>query len=384
MTSDPRDTIAAVMRCCGARCTPDEFHSAINITFHNFEAEVYDRIHGAMWESLPRQFSLLVDDCLRQYPNAPSRMRVLDVGSGTGLASDCLVQSAFRPRITSIDLLDTSPLMLKQAVARSAKWHVPVRVRNSLISEIPDTDSYELIVTCSVLHHVPDLESFCKHVRRLQTPGGLFLHLQDPNAEFLEKKAPRNYSQIRRRVVQEIRRLTPKRAWGRIRRELAGTQGEDYISKTNRSLMESGIINAPLRAGDLFAITDIQFHMAGGISIDALRQWLPGYECLSQRSYAFFGKLWSELSPRMRVNETELSTTKASGGAEISAAWHLKAPAEPAPERLGGLSAQDVQPQFASLWKRESPSATNQSPESSLLPGPSRHHAKTTSQQSTD
>jgi 2-polyprenyl-3-methyl-5-hydroxy-6-metoxy-1,4-benzoquinol methylase len=321
--ADSHQIIVDVMKRYGARCTAEQFQSAVNVTFHNFESQVYDALHQDMWDSLPRQFSLLVDDCMHRYRNAPAKMRVLDVGAGTGLATDCLLRTAFGPRIASVNLLDTSPSMLDRASARSAKWNVRVRTRNGLISDVPQGEEYDLIVTCSVLHHVPDLESFCKEVRRIQAPGGIFLHLQDPNPEFLEKKAP-DTGNVQRKMLEQIARFTPKRVWGRIKRQLTGTQGDDYISRTNRALVETGIIRAPLTVEDLFAITDIHVHDERGISIGAMRGWLPEYEFLSQRSYAFFGTLASHLTGEQRIREEELSSKNDLTGAYVGAAWRLK------------------------------------------------------------
>jgi 2-polyprenyl-3-methyl-5-hydroxy-6-metoxy-1,4-benzoquinol methylase len=324
LAADAKEIISAIMSRYGARCTPEEFHAAVNVTFHNFESQVYDEIHSDMWASLPQEFALLVDDCLRECPNAPAKMRLLDIGAGTGLASDCLLRTAIGPRIASIDLLDTSPSMLQQATLRSARWNIPARSRLGLINDIPHGELYELIVTCSVLHHVPDLQAFCTLVRRHQAPGGIVLHMQDPNADFLEKNPPPSTS--KRRILEQLARFTPRRIWGRVARELTGKQGEDYISKTNRALVDAAVIARPLKVEDLFAITDIHVISGHGISLQTMRQWLPEYACISQRSYSFFGKLWSNLPADLRHEEERLATKNDLSGAHTAAAWLLKAP----------------------------------------------------------
>jgi hypothetical protein len=60
------DNILEIMCRRGVRVGATEFQTAVNITFHEFESEVYDQEHSDMWNSLPQQFELLVGDCLRQ------------------------------------------------------------------------------------------------------------------------------------------------------------------------------------------------------------------------------------------------------------------------------------------------------------------------------
>src|SRR3954447_14591084 len=105
--------LSEMMRKHGVTCTPEEFHAAVNIAFHKYESEHYDEGHRDMWDSLPTQFSLLTGDCLRQI-GLPARMNALDIGCGTGLASDCLLRTELGKRIASINLLDTSAAMLSR------------------------------------------------------------------------------------------------------------------------------------------------------------------------------------------------------------------------------------------------------------------------------
>src|SRR5208282_2569189 len=131
------------------------------------------------------QFELLIADWCRRDQHVPGEIRLLDIGCGTGLASDCLLKTAIGDSIKTIDLLDTSRSMLQQASRRASRWKTPSVCHEGLLNALPPESRYELIVICSVLHHVPDLPAFLGAVRALQSPGGVFLHLQDPNADFL-------------------------------------------------------------------------------------------------------------------------------------------------------------------------------------------------------
>ena len=318
-----RSTICGIMDRHGVRCSPEEFHQSVNVLFHDFESEIYDQAHRDMWESLPRQFELLVRDWLRCDPHAPREICLLDIGCGTGFASDCLLKTAIGDRIKTIDLLDTSRAMLQQASRRASRWKAPSVCHEGLLDSLPPGSRYELIVTCSVLHHVPDLPAFLRAVRDLQRSGGVFLHLQDPNGDFLgdpelcRRMAPASW----RPFPEWAYRFTPGRIARRIYRELTGKQGLDYLSKTNRALLGKGIVATPLSVHEIFSITDIHVLDGEGISISSMKSWLPDYECLSRRSYGFFGKLWSVLPKRRQRIEEDLIARQALNGLHIGAAW---------------------------------------------------------------
>jgi SAM-dependent methyltransferase len=320
------ESVCGIMQRHGARCSPAEFLASINLIFHEFESEVYDDAHAHMWEILPPQFSLLVDDCLQCPPGLPPEIRLLDIGCGTGLAADCILQTAIRPRIKSVDLLDTSPNMLRRALGRISGRDVPTESHLGTIESLPAEKRYEVIVTSSVLHHIPDLPEFLAAVRSIQAAGGVFLHLHDPNgdanqdAELRERRALAS----RRLLPDWASRFSPGRIVGRIVRELTGRRGQDYISKTNRALVEKGILVTPLSSDEIYAITDIHAQEGTGIAVSRMKAWMPDYECISQRSYGFFGKSSNELSPRYRKLEEDLIRQRASNGSKIGAAWRLR------------------------------------------------------------
>ena len=168
---DAETIIGRIMERHGAQCGVEEFHSFLNVTFHEFESACYDEAHADMWESLPAQFDLLLEDCLGQCPEVPERMGVLDIGCGTGLATACLLRTAIGRRIASVDLLDTSPKMLARASHRATTWPVRATCHQGLLDSLPSGSRFELIVACSVLHHVPDLRQFLQAVRRRAGAG---------------------------------------------------------------------------------------------------------------------------------------------------------------------------------------------------------------------
>jgi 2-polyprenyl-3-methyl-5-hydroxy-6-metoxy-1,4-benzoquinol methylase len=316
-------TIARAMQRCGAVCSPEAFHHAVNVTFHEFESQVYDEAHSDMWASLPSQFSLIVSDCVNQGAT-PEEISLLDIGCGTGLATDSILKSLIGRRIRKIDLLDTSKSMLCQAGRRAKTWPAPVELHEGLLDTLKRRH-FDVIVTCSVLHHVPDLEDFLDTVRDLQRPGAIFVHMQDPNYDYLRdaELAARMAQVSGSRLPEWMKRLAPQRVFGRLIREFNGQQGQNYDSKVIRELVRQGVTPKPLSILDLYAITDIHAREGQGISIEAMRSWLPEYELLSVRSYSFYGMLRSNLPAALQKEEDRLIAARAPNGFHIGAAWRL-------------------------------------------------------------
>jgi SAM-dependent methyltransferase len=215
--------------------------------------------------------------------------------------------------------------MLSKAGARAQTWGVPFACHEGLLDALPGDRRYDFIVVCSVLHHVPDLPVFLGEVRAHQSPGGVFLHLQDPNGDFLQdpERLRRSRETGDGPLPGPLQRFTPRRILGRLYREVTGKQHQDAVSKTNRALLDSRLIATPLSVQELYAITDIHVHDGRGISIRRMTAWLPEYECLSARSYGYFGKLWSVLPPHLRKMEDQLIERKEPNGLHVGAIWKL-------------------------------------------------------------
>jgi hypothetical protein len=94
---------------------------------------------------------------------------------------------------------------------------------------------------------IPKVEPLLNAVRKLQADGGVFLHLQDPNGEFIDDAELRyRMSWYSRRILPEwLSRFTPRRVLKRIHRELAGQQRQDCVSGTNLFMGELSSVPPP-------------------------------------------------------------------------------------------------------------------------------------------
>lgn len=180
---EPWAAIRPILEQHGTSTSVEEFHRQVNLHFHAVESRVYDSVHSEMWDSLPPQFQLLAQDVLPVLPSTRN-LRVLDIGCGTGLSTDLLLKSPLGRLITDVCLLDTSKEMLARALARSTTWGVRVESKIGIVSDLP-IERYDVVIACSVLHHIPFLSDFLVDIAHRQGPGGVLLHLQDPNGDYV-------------------------------------------------------------------------------------------------------------------------------------------------------------------------------------------------------
>ncbi len=326
LPSNPLEGLLPLMRQRGVSVSVEEFQQIVNSVYHDREAEVYDEIHRAMWLALPEQFSLLVGDCLNDGLFAQRPLRVLDVGCGTGASANALLRTQIGEQIHHIDLLDTSAEMLQHCGRRASIRKRSHSLIHGTLDDLPPGQRYGLILSCSVLHHLPDLTSFCESVSRRLAPKGVFLHLQDPNGEYLEDnelrwRTERRDLAVRDKLQAMARRATPGGLLRWVRRSLTGVTESGVIGKVNDALLRSGVIQSPMDAEEIWKITDLRVHDGHGVSIGELKTALPNLELVSVRSYAFFGRMRSELPLRLAKQEDELISARARNGLYVGAAW---------------------------------------------------------------
>lgn len=323
---DPYSSLRPIMERCGTKLTAEEFHSAVNVIFHGFESEHYDEAHQNMWDSLPREFALLCDDLAAAGGGLPAAARMLDIGCGTGLATDCFLRTGLGSQVAHVTLLDSSAAMLERAGKRARNWKTPVTAVEGLLDSVSTEPPFDVIITSSVLHHVPDLPAFFSQVAARQRSGGIFLHIQDPNGGIEENPAYRQrqgeWQKLQTPAWAE--RLSPKRIAGRIWRELSGSPDDNYDAQAVRALVEKGVTPLPLTIPEMYRITDIHVNSGEGIRVGSLKALLPDYELIRSRTYGFFGVLPSELPPEMQSRERELSDAVSQEGFHVGAMWRRR------------------------------------------------------------
>jgi ubiquinone/menaquinone biosynthesis C-methylase UbiE len=109
-------------------------------------------------------------------PGAPPVRRILDVGSGPGVAACELARQFPEARIVAVD---GSPAMLARATRRAAEQRLEARVATRLaelpdgIDELDGLEPAELIWTSMALHHTRDEPAALRVLHGLLDPSGL-------------------------------------------------------------------------------------------------------------------------------------------------------------------------------------------------------------------
>jgi ubiquinone/menaquinone biosynthesis C-methylase UbiE len=327
------DNLIPLMSQKGSKLTKEEFHNAVNTVFHDVESKYYDALHHGMDSSLQEQFDLLADDIVKTIPNVPSQCILLDVGCGTGMSTDKLLKSSLGKCIAKIYLLDTSKGMLEQCKLKAAKWGIPFELIQGDIFSLTEL-KFDIILTCSVLHHIPNLNDFLDKIKNLQHANGFFIHLHDPNGDsvfadnFLNRKNElRNYKR-KQNIKHKLVRLIIKKLKTKIKK-ISGLGKKDYIDEVNERLLANGVVKTPLTDLEIWSITDLHVenianHFGEGISFEYLEKQLAGYVCVSHRSYAFFGDLKMLLPELFRTREENMIREHNLDGRELAAAWQLR------------------------------------------------------------
>jgi hypothetical protein len=128
-------------------------------------------------------------------------------------------------------------------------------------------------------------------------------------------------------------RSLPDRVIAKVRKRLGGFKQRfrltppaqapitDYIARTNAELLKREVIREPLTEIEIWSVTDIHDHAAGGVSIEEMAAALPGCELVGWHTFAFYGPLRSQLPAEYQKREDELASEGDKNGSKISSIW---------------------------------------------------------------
>lgn len=299
-----------------------DFHSKINIVFHDIEAKYYDQLHAEMWDSLQP----IYDSFINELPLSDLKnLKILDIGCGTGLSTLMLLNTPIKNSVVEATLLDTSSVMLQKAKARFKEITIKFNFFEGDLKELNDKN-FDLILISSVLHHIPDLADFFKELNKKLKVGGIFFHIHDPNGDSIKTSTYLERASSLSQFYANKNKKIGIRISNKLKRTFSKKKEPDYILEVNNSLMRQGIIHTYLTEQEIWSITDIHvedlpYSTNNGISIKLLQSMLPDFKLINAKTYAFFGLLESNLPKSFLEKERKYFKNEDIHGRNIGALW---------------------------------------------------------------
>ena len=162
------------------------------------------------------------------------------------------------------------------------------------------------------------------HLKR----GGLIFHLQDLNGDYLNDGNLVKRCELLNEYLgrKHVKIKSPMKIIRRVWRGFRGRQPGNYIDELNRKLIDQKVIHSPLTIHEVYSITDIHneklpYATNQGVSLKKLSCLLNSYKMRHSCSYAYFGKLASDLPRPFKQQDYSLFQLCAPNGKLISALW---------------------------------------------------------------
>jgi ubiquinone/menaquinone biosynthesis C-methylase UbiE len=291
----------------------------VNRIFHTFEAGQYDGGHPEIHDQLPGVWRELV----ATVAGGRRDWSVLDVGAGTGFASEQALRNLPEGAVRALTCFDLSSEMLERCRARIA----PLAPQTSFVTALPRPPaSFDLLLTNSVLHHLPDVDATLREIEQVLAPGAWWISGHEPSSRFYRNPACCAHLERYRRHNRWRRFLSP----GKYAARLAQLLRSDPRKQAARRSQELGLFAHLPTPEVIDRLVDFGVaHSAGevaagrGLDVRELEQRFAGrWQLVHLRSYSFMGDLFEgDLPASWRRACAELQQRFPEDGANACAVW---------------------------------------------------------------
>jgi SAM-dependent methyltransferase len=290
----------------------------VNKIYHSFDAKHYDRDHPEIHEQLPPIWA----EMIAQLPCKPS-WRVLDFGCGTGFEAEQVLEGLGQA-VEILVAFDPSPEMLDRCKARLARFTNAV-----FCGHLPETCTFgpfNLLVTNSLLHHLPNIQGTIRSLMPSVASNAFWLAGHEPSSRFyLNPECLRllnDYSRYRKRVKW----LSPSVYIDKFRLMF----GRHPLRLTAMAAVQKGLFKS--RPTPLVVDRIIDFQVAHsaeevtqgrGLDFERMKRDLhPMWRLEWVKSYAYFGAFNPTRVPKYWIGKSQqLVSEFPHDGANFSMVW---------------------------------------------------------------
>jgi len=169
---------------------------------NEIEAQEYDQMD---FTEVNTDFALLASKLIKE----EEKIKVLDIGTGT--AQIPIILADFRPKwhITAIDLADSMLKIAKKNIEEKNKSsQITLQLIDGKKMPYPD-NSFDLVISNSLIHHIPKPIELFKEINRIVKPNGaillrdLFRPQSEKDIERIVDEANLDYSPRQKQLFQD-------------------------------------------------------------------------------------------------------------------------------------------------------------------------------------
>jgi len=297
----------------------------VNKIFHSYEAQVYDSSHPEVHIQLPPIWKEMLQHAMSL--TSPQLLHILDYGCGTGFEAQQAIENIPKSRIGSLVCYDPSKEMLSKCRKKIEPIYSAALFADD-IENIPTDVKYNLLLSNSLLHHLPKPLEAIEAIQGKLTTDCIWCAGHEPSNRFYKNPECIKLLNEYKLYNRLIKILQPYEVMKRILMYLG--IGKDIRVSTAKEAYRRNLFASQPPAGLIGLMVDYhvahslsEVHDGRGFCIDDLSSHLDGKWRLSwKKTYSFMGP-FSEINLPLKWKTKAINLEKKfpDNGANFSVVW---------------------------------------------------------------
>lgn len=331
MSNTNTDFLQDILKPYQPQLAINELIVEVNKLFHEFEAKDYDERHPEIHQQLPPIWEEIIGK-VRNIAEE-SVWHILDFGCGTGFESEQIVRNIPQEKIAKLICYDPSPEMLAYCRKRIAPIFPMAIFTSDLNSISSDESHYNLLVTNSLLHHLPDPLNTINRLLPMLSPDAIWIAGHEPSSRFYKNaECLKIYNDFQQE--SKWRKFLSLKTYLSKLKKLVGLTTNPVQTNPLKDTAEEAFHRGLFKKQPPILIIDriVDFHVAHsfeeadsgrGFDFEIMQQYLiDQWQIIWVKTYSFMGSYYEgELSPKWSRLCSKISQKFPKDGANFSTVW---------------------------------------------------------------